>query len=123
MGTPKGGPIPTGGAGNFLTDREGNVVITRLNEEMLQQIALNGNGEYIPANNIRSGINALMDQLEGLEKSEMESKVYTEFEDQFQYLAILALFILLVEFLILERKNRLLKNIDLFTVENKKNNE
>ena len=123
MGTPKGGPIPTGGAGNFLTDREGNVVITSLDEEMLRQIALSGNGEYIPANNIRSGINALMDQLEGLEKSEMESKVYTEFEDQFQYLAIIALFILLVEFLILERKNRLLKNIDLFTVENKKNNE
>lgn len=118
MGTPKGGPIPTGGAGNFLTDRDGNVVITRLDEEMLRQIAVAGQGEYIPANNIRAGINALMDQLEDLEKSEFESKVYTEFEDQFQYLAFIALLILIIDFIILERKNKLLKNIDLFTVEN-----
>lgn len=123
MGTPKGGPIPTGGSGNFFTDREGNVIITKLNEEMLQQIAASGDGEYIPANNIRTGINALMDQLEGLEKAELESKVYTEFDEQFQYIALIALLILLIDFIILERKNKLLKNIDLFTVDQFRNKE
>jgi Ca-activated chloride channel homolog len=63
MGSPNGGPIPAGGNGNFLRDREGNVVITRLDETMLQQIASAGNGEYIPANNIRAGINNLMSEL------------------------------------------------------------
>ncbi len=120
MGTPKGGPIPTGGKGNFLLDKNGNVVITRLNEEMLKQIAVNGNGDFIPADNIRNGINNLMDQLEELDESEFESKVYTEFDDQFQYFAIIALLILLIDFIILERKNKLLKNIDIFTVDNKK---
>jgi Ca-activated chloride channel homolog len=89
MGTTKGGPIPAGGKGNFLLDRAGDVIITKLNEAMLAEIAASGKGNYIPANNIRVGINELMDQLEELEKSELESKVYTEFEDQFQYFAIL----------------------------------
>lgn len=123
MGSPRGGPIPAGGSGNFLRDREGNVVITRLDETMLQQIATAGNGEYIPANNIRSGINNLMSELSDLEKSEFESKVYTDFEDQFQYLALMALLLLLIDFIILERKNKFLKNIDLFTVDNKKEKE
>lgn len=118
MGTPKGGPIPTGGTGNFLSDREGNVVITKLNENMLREIAVSGNGEYIPANNIRVGINTLIDQLEGLEETQLESKVYTEFENQFQYIALIALLILLIDFMVLERKNKLLKKIDLFTISN-----
>lgn len=118
MGTPKGGPIPTGGTGNFLSDREGNVVITKLDENMLREIAVSGNGEYITANNIRVGINTLIDQLEGLEETQLESKVYTEFEDQFQYIALIALLILLIDFMVLERKNKLLKKIDLFTISN-----
>ena len=120
MGSPRGGPIPAGGSGNFLRDREGNVVITRLDENMLQQIATAGNGEYIAANNIRAGINNLMSELSDLEKSEFESKVYTDFEDQFQYIALIALLLLLIDFVILERKNKFLKKIDLFTVDNKK---
>ncbi|WP_026472984.1 VWA domain-containing protein [Alkaliflexus imshenetskii] len=120
MGSPDGGPIPLSGTGNFLRDRDGNVVITKLDEQMLAQIAAAGNGEYIPANNIRAGINKLMNELSDLEKADFETKVYTDFEDQFQYLALLALFILIIDFMILERKNRLLKNIDLFTVEEKK---
>ncbi|MGQ1947160.1 VWA domain-containing protein [Geofilum sp. OHC36d9] len=120
MGSPKGSPIPMGGTGNFLRDRDGNVVITKLDESMLAQIAQAGQGEYIPANNIRSGINNLMDELSGLKKSEFESKIYTDFEDQFQIVALIALVVLLLEFMILNRKNKLLKNIDLFTAERKK---
>jgi len=116
MGSMQGTPIPVGGQGNFLRDKDGNVVITKLNEDMLRQIAEAGNGEYIPANNIRSGINHLVEKLSELEKSEFESKKYTDFDDKYQYLAVLALIILILELLILERKNKLLRKIDLFTV-------
>ena len=116
MGSQQGAPIPIGGQGNFLRDKEGNVVVTKLNEDMLRQIAKAGNGDYIPANNIRAGVNQLVERLSELEKSELESKVYTDFEVQYQFLAILALIILMFELLILERKNRFLRKIDLFTV-------
>jgi Ca-activated chloride channel homolog len=120
MGSPEGGPIPVGGTGNFLRDRDGNVVITRMDEQMLLTIANAGDGEFIAANNIRAGINNLISELSDLEKSEFETKVYTDFEDQFQILALLALFFLIIDFLILERKNKLLRKIDLFTVDQKK---
>lgn len=114
MGTTRGGPIPLGTSSNFLRDRDGNVVITKLNEEMLAQIAVSGGGEYIAANNIRAGINNLVKELSELEKAEFESKVYSSYEEQYQYLALFALALLIIELLILERKNRLLKNISLF---------
>jgi len=114
MGTTKGVPIPLGGQGNFLRDKDGNVVVTKLNEEMMIQIAKAGNGEYIPANNIRAGVNQLVDKLSELGKSELESKVYTDFEVQYQFLAIIALIILIGELLILERRNRFLRKIELF---------
>ena len=114
MGSPQGAPIPLGGQGNFLRDREGNVVVTKLNEEMLIEIAKAGNGEYIPANNIRAGVNHLVQRLSELEKSDLESKIYTDFEVQYQFLAIIALILLIAELLILERKNKYLRRIELF---------
>lgn len=125
MGLPKGAPIPVvGGRSNdFMKDRDGNVVISKLDEATLQQIAITGNGAYIPANNIRNGINNLVDELSQLEKSELEAKVYTDYNDQFQYFAAFALFLIIIEFLILERKNRRLKHINIFEVKKKKSNE
>lgn len=121
MGLPKGAPIPVkGGQKNqFMKDRSGNVIISKLDEKTLQEVAIAGNGAYIPANNIRNGINNLLKQLSHLEKKEIDAKVYTEYEDQFQYFAGLALLLLLLEIFILERKNRYLKGIDLFEVETK----
>lgn len=122
MGLPKGAPIPVrGGKPNeFMKDRSGNVVISKLDEKTLQEIAIAGNGSYIPANNIRKGINNLVNDLSKLEKKEIDAKVYTEYDEQFQYFAGLALLLLLIDFFILERKNRYLKDIDLFVVETKK---
>lgn len=122
MGLPKGAPIPVpGGRSNdFMKDKAGNVVISKLDEATLQKIAITGNGAYIPANNIRNGINNLVDELSQLEKSELEAKVYTDYDDQFQYFAALALLLIIIEFLILERKNRRLKHINIFEVKNKK---
>ncbi|TAJ12755.1 VWA domain-containing protein [Marinilabiliaceae bacterium JC017] len=123
MGLPKGAPIPVkGGKTNeFMKDREGNVVISKLDEATLQQVAVSGNGAFIPANNIRNGINNLLDELSELEKKELEAKVYTDYEDQFQYFAAFTLLLIFLEFLILERKNKYLKGIDLFVVKKDEN--
>ncbi|WP_430810040.1 MULTISPECIES: VWA domain-containing protein [unclassified Carboxylicivirga] len=122
MGLPKGAPIPVAGgrSNDFMKDRNGNVVISKLDEATLQKVAITANGAYIPANNIRNGINNLVDELSQLEKSELEAKVYTDYDDQFQYFAALALLLIIAEFLILERKNRRLKHINIFEVKNEK---
>ncbi len=125
MGLPAGSPIQVkgGNSNDFLKDKEGNVVISRLDESMLQNVAIAGNGSYIPANNISNGINELVDELSNLEKSELESKSYTEYDDQFQYFAGFALILLFLEFLILERKNKHLLNVDIFEVKKKKKDD
>ena len=76
MGLPKGAPIPVGDGkkNNFMKDREGNVVISKLNEDMLIDIAKNGDGEFISANNIRKGINDLLDHLSKLKKQKWMQK-------------------------------------------------
>lgn len=121
VGLAKGSPVPmSGGSGqqDFLKDKDGNVVISKLNEQMLEQIATEGGGKYIRANNTRLGLNALFEDINQLEKKEIEAKVYSEYQDMFQYPAALALLLIIIEFLILDRKNRRLKHIRLFKVEN-----
>lgn len=121
MGMASGSPIniPGRGPNEFMKDKDGNVVITKLNESMLQEIAAAGSGVYIPASNVRNGIENLIETISKLEKSEFESKVYTDYDEQFQYLAIIVLLLLLIDFTILDRKNRYFKNINLFDNEKK----
>lgn len=116
MGLPQGAPIPEYryGQKDYKKDARGNTVITKLDEPMLEQISAAGKGIYVRANNAQVGLNALFDEVNKMEKTEMESNVYSEYEDQFQYLFAIGLALLLIEFLILERKNRYLKNIHLF---------
>ncbi len=115
IGDPKGSPIPVGGNNNFLKDREGNVVVTRLNEQMCQEIAAAGRGVYVRADNTNSALRALQDEIDKMNKSEVESQVYSEYDEQFQRLAWIVLILLLVEFLILDRKNRLFRKVKLFS--------
>ncbi len=121
MGLPSGAPIPLpgGGSNEFMKDKDGNVVITKLNETMLQEIAAAGSGVYIPANNLRDGIESLVETISKLEKSELESKVYSDYDEQFPYLAFIVLLLLIVDFTILERKNKYFKHIKLFDTEKK----
>jgi Ca-activated chloride channel family protein len=117
MGLPKGGPIPVtkpNGQKDYKRDKNGEVVVTKLNEEMLQKIAAAGGGEYVRANNTEVGINAIYDEINKMEKTELESRVYSEYNDQFFYFIAAALLLLLVEVLLLERKNKFLKNFRLF---------
>lgn len=114
IGSPEGAPIPLEGTNDFRKDREGNVIVTRLNEQMCQEIAKAGNGMYIRVDNTNSAQKTLDKEIAKLAKADVESTVYTEFDEQFQALAWIILILLLVEMLIMERKNPLFKNIKLF---------
>jgi len=115
MGLPQGAPIPmTEGSSDFLKDKTGSIVVTKLDEPMLTQIAEAGDGSYIRANNAEVGLNNLFNEIEKMQKTEMESREYSEYNDQFPVFLTLALFLILADFLILDRKNKWLKNFRLF---------
>ncbi len=122
MGLPEGAPIPVlkNGQKDYLKDRDGKVVVTKLNEQMLEQISSAGKGIYVRANNAQIGLNALFDEINKMQKEEMESRVYSEYEDQFQYFFAVGLLLILLEFIILERRNKYLKNIKLFSTKEEK---
>ena len=122
MGTTKGAPVPIvpGDMTNFIKDKDGQVVITRIDEQSLMQVAAAGNGAYVSANNIRTGINALIEELESIEKSEFEAKVFTAYNEQFQYFEAVVLALLLIDLLILGRKNPKFSGFDIFSRKNEK---
>jgi Ca-activated chloride channel homolog len=116
MGLPQGSPIPVeaGGQGEYRRDRDGKVVITRLDEVTLQKISAAGGGIYLRANTAQVGLDELFDEINKMQKTEMEAKTFSEYEEQYQYFFAIGLILLLLEFLVLERKNKYLKNIKLF---------
>lgn len=118
IGSLDGTPIPMYKRGQMLgyrKDRAGNTVVTKLNEAMLQQVAASGEGTYVRANNSRTGLNALMDELEGMERAEFDSKMFTSYEDRFQYFIAVALLLLLIEVLLPSRKLKVFGNMNLFS--------
>ena len=117
MGLPQGTPIPVYDRfhrKDYRRDKNGEIVMTKLNETILQQIATAGEGAYIPATQLDN----LMEDIQKMDKQEFASKIYSDYEDRFQYFFGLSLFFLIIELLILNRKNKYLKNINLFKVEN-----
>lgn len=115
VGSPDGAPIPAEGGKDYRRDREGNVIVTRLNEAMCQEMAKNGKGIYARIDNTNSAQRAIIKEVNKLAKADVESEVYTEFDEQFQVFAWLILLLLIAEILILNRKNPLFKNIRLFS--------
>ncbi|MBN2214243.1 MAG: VWA domain-containing protein [Bacteroidales bacterium] len=119
MGSTKGSPIPAGMnimEKDFRRDREGNVIMTKLNVAMLNEIAQTGNGKYYGATSSRVGLNDLFEKLNKLDKEEIDTRVYSEYEEQFPYLIWIALGFLFAEFFIIEKKGRLLRNFKPFEV-------
>ena len=118
IGKPEGSPIPVPGTNNFMKDRQGNVVVSRLNEEMCREIAKAGNGSYIFVDNSTSAQKKLSEQVDRLAKSKIESQIYSEYDEQFQGFIILGLLFLILEVFFLERSSHrklfsnLLKNRD-----------
>ena len=114
VGSPDGAPIPVEGSNEFRRDKDGNVVVTRLNEDMCREIARAGNGMYVRVDNTNNAERALNAEINKLAKADVETQVFTEFDEQFQVLAWLALIFLAVEAMLLDRKNPLFKNVKLF---------
>ncbi|MFP4470584.1 MAG: hypothetical protein ACLFPE_07865, partial [Bacteroidales bacterium] len=80
----------------------------------LRQIASAGNGMYVRANNAQAGLQRIFEEINKLEKTEFESRMFSDYEDRFQYLIAVALVLLLIEFFILERRNRRFRNVNIF---------
>ena len=114
VGTPEGAPIPIAGTNSFRKDKDGNVVVTKLNETMCQEIAAAGGGMYVIVDNSSAAVRALSSELEKLSKSEIESQVYSQYNEQYIAIAWIVLVLLVLECIFLERKNPLFKNIKLF---------
>ncbi len=117
MGLPQGAPIPIYDAqGNrtFLKDRQGKVVITKLNEQMLQEIASAGDGAYARANNASVGLSEILKKLNRIQKKELATKQFTDYDHHFQLFLAIAFFFLVLELLLVERKSKWAEKIDFF---------
>ncbi len=116
IGSPEGVPIPVlvNGKKDFLKDAQGNTVITKLDEDILKKIAASTGGTYVRASNSNIGLEEVFSEIKKMKKQELESTMYTEYNDQFQIFAAIILFMLIADFLVMDRKNRKLLNIKLF---------
>ncbi len=115
VGSANGAPIPLDGTNDFRRDSEGNVIVTRLNEEMCKEIAKAGNGVYVRVDNTNSAEKTINDEIAKMAKIDINSKIYTEFDEQFQAIAWIILFLLFTEMMILDKKNVFFKKIRLFS--------
>ena len=100
MGLPDGAPIPEynqyGRMTGYKKDRSGNTIVTRLDENMLRRIAEAGGGMYVRANNSNVGLERIYEDISKLDKTEIETQVFTDYEDQFQWFVGAGIVLLLV---------------------------
>ncbi|NND89119.1 MAG: VWA domain-containing protein [Flavobacteriaceae bacterium] len=117
VGTITGAQIPikrNGVLQYYKRDENNEVVITRLGEETLRQIASEADGEYIDGSNTKEVVETVRALLNGMDKTEFEAKQFTDFQDQFQWFLLGALFLLAIDVLLLERKTSWVKQLNLF---------
>jgi Ca-activated chloride channel family protein len=112
IGSAEGQPIPT--RSGMLKDKNGNIVVTRLDEATLQKIAAAGEGSYTHATNSDLGLDKVVESIRNMEKQELSAIVFEDFNEQFMYLFAFALFFLIIETFVVERKNKWSKNFDIF---------
>ena len=117
VGKVKGGPIPlkrNGVVESLKKDKYGEVVITKLNEEILEEIAGEGNGLYIEGSNTDEAVDFIREELDKMDKKEFEAKQFAEFKDQFQWFLGAGLFFLFLDVFLLDRKTNWLRKLNLF---------
>ena len=115
VGSSKGSPIPiTKGGTDYMKDKDGNVVITQLNEGMCQELAKEGKGSYIRLDNTNRAQQFLEKELSKLSKSDNETVVYASYNEQFIFITWMVLLLLIIDTLLLERSNPLFKNLKIF---------
>ena len=114
IGKPEGSPLPIPGTNNFRKDRNGNVVVSKLNEEMCREIAQAGGGIYVRCDNSNTATKAIQKELDKLATQEIETQVFTDYNEQFQSFALLALLLLVIDFFVFNRKNKSIMKMDIF---------
>ncbi len=117
MGLMEGAPIPIYNGDiqiGYKKDKDGTVIISKLDESILQQIATTGNGMYIRASNATTGLNKIFDDINKIQKSEIETKQFSDYEDRFQYFIAVSLIFLIFEFLLFDKKNQWFKRFKPF---------
>ncbi|PKB42848.1 Ca-activated chloride channel family protein [Cellulophaga sp. RHA19] len=117
VGTEKGAPIPikrNGVLESLKKDLQGEVVITKLNKDVLEDIADDGNGQYIDGANTSDAVSIIKDELNKMDKTEFEAKQFSEYKDQFQWFIGAGLFFLFLDIFLLDRKTKWLQKLNLF---------
>ena len=104
VGSPEGKPIPMDG--ELLKDKDGEIVVTRLDEKVLQDVAQAGNGVYVRAGNSEFGLNPIIENIKRMEDEKYNSIVFEEFDEQFMYFLGIALFFFVIEMLVGDRRSR-----------------
>ena len=114
VGSTGGAPIPDPSTGKYMIDETGNTVMSALNEDMCKQIAQAGGGTYIHVENGYAAQEQLNDELDKLSKKEISAEVYNSYDEYFVWFALAALLLLILEVVLLERKNPLFRNVRFF---------
>jgi len=116
LGSPDGAPIPLfdsrGNQVGFKKDKSGNIVLTKLDEETLKQIASAGGGEYYRGSNYEDYLDKIYKELSQLDKTEFGVKKVTDYEDRFYYFLAPAILLLIMEFFLSESKSKLFSTLN-----------
>lgn len=117
MGLPQGAPIPVymnGRIVDYKRNRTGEVVLSKINEDMLIEIARAGGGSYVSANNISAGVEEIYNKLSGLDKALLEEKTISDYESRFQYPLSAAILLLILEIFIFDKRHPLFNRENIF---------
>lgn len=112
IGTPDGAPVKVNG--EWLKDEKDEMVVSRLNEELLQQITAATGGGYIRATNAAFGLEEIVGEIEKIEQGELTTLSFEEYNEQFQWILAIAAILLVLESLLLNRRNPRLKRFNIF---------
>ena len=119
MGRPEGSPIPVPGTISFWKDKDGNVVVSKLNEDMCKKIAEAGKGIYVRADNTNNAYRLVNKELDTLAKSDIKTSIFSDYNEQFQSFAMLALLLLVLDFFVFDRINKRLSRYKIFDLKDK----
>ncbi|PKP18567.1 MAG: BatB protein [Bacteroidetes bacterium HGW-Bacteroidetes-23] len=117
VGTEKGGPIPikrNGVVENFKRDRNDEVVVTKMNAEILKQIGKGTKGGYVYGGNTKEVLDYVKNALDNIEKTEFETTQVADFQSQFQWFLGIAFALLFIDIFLLERKTGWISKLNLF---------
>ncbi|MCL2416835.1 MAG: VWA domain-containing protein [Bacteroidales bacterium] len=117
MGLPEGAPIPRYANNRrvgYMHDRRGNLILTRLNEQMLRDIATAGGGYYIGANNVSAGVETLFAKIEQMDRATFDERHFSDYQTRFQYVLAFVLLLLVLEIFVFQKRNRIFNHDNFF---------